>query len=165
MTTDWHSIGPGAIFSPNKNYRFSLWRRWNDKPMAMFIGLNPSTANEKKDDPTIRRVTRFAFDFGCGGFFMMNLFAFVTPYPSHLPEGRGGMETENDLWLDKASLESDRVIYAWGAFGQPKWASHIKERADAIIQHFPGAYCLGKTKEGYPKHPLYLSSDTKLEVF
>ena len=65
----------GAEFSPDRKYRYALWRIWDkSNPLIMFIGLNPSKANELKDDPTIRRVRRFAFDWGYGGVYMINYF-------------------------------------------------------------------------------------------
>src|SRR3954470_12052751 len=74
-----------AIFSDDRKYRYCLFRQWDiDAPVVMFIGLNPSTANETQDDPTIRRVCKFAFDWGFGGVYMMNLFAWVTAYPQEL---------------------------------------------------------------------------------
>lgn len=158
-------IGAAAILSSDRQYRFALWRKWNDKPIAMYIGLNPSTANEIKADPTIIRVTRFAYDWGCGGFYMMNLFAFVTAHPAQLPKEREAGEAENDEWLEKVNLQCDRICFAWGAFGAPKWAEHIRTRANGIISRFPGAYCLGRTTKGHPCHPLFLPADRKPEPF
>lgn len=159
-------IGAGATFSPDKKYRFTLWRRWDlNRPMAMFIGLNPSTANDKKNDRTISRVTDFARDWGCGGFYMMNLFAFVTPYPQDLPKGREPGEAENDEWIEKVNLECDRVCLAWGAFGQVKSQRYIRERASVVAARYPGAYCLGRTKGGHPCHPLFLPGSRKPEPF
>ena len=83
----------GAQFTEDRQYRYALWRIWNeDKPLVMFIGLNPSTANEYKNDPTIRRVMRYAADWGYGGVYMMNLFAWVTPYPKELEKARIPLE-------------------------------------------------------------------------
>lgn len=156
----------GASFSDGRRHRYALWRIWNDdKPLAMFIGLNPSTANEVKADPTITRVMRFAYDWGCGGFYMMNLFTFVTAYPSELPVGPEAGMPENDAWLEKINLECERVVFAWGAFGQNKRLRFIRDRADQVIARFPGAYCLGKTGGGHPCHPLFLPADRKFQPF
>jgi len=158
-------MNSGAEFSENRWYRYALWRIWNEnKPPVMFIGLNPSTANERKDDATIRRVIRFAFDFGAGGLYMMNLFAFVTPHPYELAEAHDPLG-DNDDWLERISGKCDRVIFAWGAFGDPKGRNVIRERAEAVKARFPGAYCLTKTKSGHPAHPLYLPKDTKPTPF
>lgn len=74
----------GAEFSPCKTYRYALWRRWSDAPPVLFVMLNPSTANESQDDPTIRRCISFAKQWGHGGIIVGNLFAFRSPYPTDL---------------------------------------------------------------------------------
>ena len=79
----------GAHFEDDRQYRYLLWRNWDElKPKIMFIGLNPSTANEEKDDPTIRRVCIFAKKWGFGGVYMANLFPFVTAYPKELEKNK-----------------------------------------------------------------------------
>lgn len=143
----------GAHFSACGKYRFALWRIWDEtRPMIMFIGLNPSTANGSTDDPTIRRVVRFAKDWGAGGVYMMNLFTLVTPNPKDLlahPDPAFG----NDGWLDKISDLCNGVIFAWGNFKE------AKSKAEEVIAKFPDAYCLKKNKNGTPIHPLYVKAD------
>jgi hypothetical protein len=152
----------GAQFSDDRRYRYALWRIWNeDKPLVMFIGLNPSTAAEKEDDPTIRRVTRFAYDHGYGGFYMMNLFAYVTAYP-HVLETTKDALGDTDEWLEKINLKCYAVCFCWGAFGDGNGRQYIRMRAQQIVGRFPSAYCLGKTKTGHPAHPLYLAAGTKM---
>lgn len=145
----------GAHFSEDRKYRYALWRIWNeDKPLVMFIGLNPSTANEKTPDPTITRVTRFAYDWGYGGFYMMNLFGIVSSKPAILltdPNPIG----ENDHWLEKIAIECEMIVFCWGVFKQ------ARTRADEVKRRFPSGYCLKKTKEGHPWHPLYVAAATK----
>jgi hypothetical protein len=149
----------GAIFSEDRKYRYALFRMWDIKmPSLMFIGLNPSTANEVDNDPTIRRVIRFAQDNDYGAVCMLNLFALVSPNPADLltcddPIG------ENDKWLINTYQKCDAVVFAWGAFPQ------AKERAQKIINMFPDAMCLGVNKDGSPKHPLYLPANTPFENF
>ncbi len=123
----------------------------------MFIGLNPSNANEDTDDPTIRRVKKFTSDWGYGGFYMMNLYSFVTPYPPALKQSAG--ITTNDLMLKEYSRKAEKVVFCYGAFKE------AKQRAMEIIKMFPDAYCLGKNADGSPKHPLYLKSEIKLVKF
>ena len=142
----------GAIFSDCRKYRYVLWRIWNkNKPLVMFIGLNPSTANELTDDPTIRRVKRFAFNWGFGGFYMMNLFAYVTSYPQELKKCYDPI-MENYKWLKEIELKCVKTIFAWGSFKE------TNERAKDVMQMFIG-YVLGINKNGSPKHPLYIRSD------
>jgi len=144
----------GAIFSDDRKFRFSLWRIWNeDKPRVMFIGLNPSTANEYKSDATITRVTGFAKDWGFGGFYMLNLFTYITPYPEELKQC-SDPEKLSDFYLQNISEKCKRVIFAWGTFKQ------AKERAEHVIKMFPDAFCLYKNNDGTPIHPLYVKADT-----
>src|SRR5579872_2016281 len=147
--------GSGAEFSEDRKYRYALWRIWNpDKPLVMFIGLNPSTANERTNDATIKRVMSITGYWGCGGFYMMNLFSIVSRDPDLLinhPDPLG----ENDLWLDKIAIDWERIVFAWGAFKQ------AKERAEVVAKRFPGAYCLRKTKDGHPWHPLLIPIKTQ----
>lgn len=155
----------GAEFSKDRMYRYALWRIWNeDKSLIMFVGLNPSKAHETKDDPTIRRVMRFAYDWGYGGFYMMNLFAWVTPYPSELNLTRDPVG-ENDQWLEKISLQAEMIVFAWGAFGEAKNRRVIRDRAQTMISRYPGAYCIRKTNGGHPCHPLFLPANLKPQLF
>jgi hypothetical protein len=149
----------GAHFSEDRQYRYALWRIWNEnRPVIMFIGLNPSTANERKNDPTIRRVMRFTNDWGYGGFYMMNLFAWVTPYPRDLERAADPVGL-NDEWLEKIYNETVMPVYVWGSFPQ------ATERAKRVREMCPGGYCLGTSKMGNPLHPLYLPVDTRPQMF
>lgn len=139
----------GATFSDCRKYRYSLWRIWDgSKPLIMFIGLNPSKANETKPDNTINTVRALASNWGYGGFYMMNLFAIVSEDPSVLkthPDPLG----ENDGWIEKIAPKCKDVVFAWGAFKE------AKERCQKIINQFPDALCIKILKDGSPKHPLY----------
>lgn len=149
----------GAQFGEDKNYRYALWRIWDQsKGLVMFIGLNPSTANERLNDPTIRRVQKFTAEWGFGGFYMMNLFAWVTPYPQDLRLAKDPIG-ENDAWLADIHAKCHMHIYVWGSFPQ------ATDRARVIMERFPGGYCLGRSKMGNPLHPLYLPSETKPILF
>jgi len=139
----------GAGFSDDRKYRYVLWRKWDkSKPMLMFIGLNPSTANEDRDDPTIRRVVGLAKTWGYGGVYMLNLFTYVTAYPAELQKS-DDPQKYSDYYLIKYSDESDMIVFAWGNFPE------AQERAKAVISLFPNGRCLGKNANGSPKHPLY----------
>lgn len=149
----------GAIFSDDRKYRYALWRIWDpSKPLVMFIGLNPSTANEAKSDPTITRVKSFARHWGYGGVYMMNLFAIVSSKPAILisdPDPLG----ENDIWIDQVAAKCDMVVFAWGAFRA------AKTRSKAIIEMFPTAKALTINADGSPKHPLYVPGNIELINF
>lgn len=144
----------GAAFSPCRNYRYALWRIWDiSAPLAMFIGLNPSTANESKPDPTIQRVEGIVRHWGYGGFYMMNLFAIVSADPSVLKTHPDPL-SDNDGWIEKIAPSCKTVVFVWGAFKE------AKERSKRIIEMFPDASCLAILKDGSPKHPLYCRKDT-----
>lgn len=143
----------GAAFSECRKYRYALWRIWEkDKPFIMFIGLNPSTANETKTDPTITRVRSFATDWGYGGFYMMNLFSFVTAYPEELVKPESN-DVLNDQWLRDVGEKCNMVIFAWGNFKQ------AVDRSKEVMAMFPEAYALVVNQNGSPRHPLYVKGD------
>jgi hypothetical protein len=147
-----------ATFSTDRKYRYVLSRIWNaEKPRIAFIGLNPSTANETDNDPTIRRVISFANQFGYGGLYMLNLFALVTPYPNELKQGDDPVGN-NDEYLDHYGPKAEKVVFAWGNFD-------VFGRDEQVIKMFPHAMCLGKNGNGSPKHPLYLKASTPLIPF
>jgi hypothetical protein len=144
----------GATFDETGKYRFVLWRIWdNTLPKVMFIGLNPSTANEMEPDPTITRVKSFATQWSYGGFYMLNLFTYITPDPKQLSK-TSTPKLLADVHLDLYINSVDKIIFAWGNFKQ------AQERAKEIIQRYPNAYCLLKNKNGSPRHPLYVKDGT-----
>ncbi len=148
----------GATFSVCRKYRYILWRIWNrHKDCAVFIGLNPSTANEIEDDPTIRRCIRFAKDWGFGGLYMLNLFAYRTTDPKELKNTFQPIGSNNDNFL-KTYSDLKLTVACWGTQGT------LFNRGKNVIDLLGRGKlsCLGITKEGHPKHPLYLRRDTKL---
>ena len=146
-----------AFFSKDRLYRYALWRIWDDKlPKVLFIGLNPSTADEIIDDPTIRRCMRYAQEWGYGGYIMGNIFAYRSTDPMQLKIIDNPIGIENNYWLKKLHAEASLTIGAWGNHG--KYLS----RGKTIIDNL---YCLKITKEGHPSHPLYLSSKLKPLIF
>lgn len=146
----------GANFSECRKYRYALFRIWdNRKPLLMVIGLNPSTANELSDDPTIRRVINFANSLGYGGVYMMNCWAYVSTNPDDLKiESDNGL---NDRWLRAIKSICADVLFAWGAFKVVKESG----RAAELSAMFPDAKCFVKNKDGSPKHPLYVHGKTQ----
>lgn len=149
----------GAIFSDCRKYRYVLWRIWDEGlPKIAFIGLNPSTANETETDPTIRRVIKFARNWGYGGVYMLNLFTYVTAYPEELKKCENPSQMA-DEFLKIYSEYSEKIIFAWGSFEE------AKERAIRVIKMFPDGYMLLRNKDGSPRHPLYVKGDTKPVLF
>lgn len=147
----------GAELSTCRTYRYALWRRWSDAPHLLFIMLNPSTADESQDDPTIRRCISFARQWGYGGITVANLFALRSPYPSALREANDPIGPENDQWLKKLAGQSGAVVGAWGNQGA------YLQRGEVVVAMFPNMQCLGITKLRQPRHPLYVAADTELQ--
>lgn len=149
-----NNYGAGAHFSDCKNYRFVLWRIWNvAQPKLMIVGLNPSTANERTNDPTISKVVRIARRWGYGGIFMTNLFPFVSPNPDDLKGRTTDRIDENDEWLRYTRTLCQDVMFAWGNFP-------VHGRDEVVKKMFPVAICVAINKNGSPKHPLYVPDDT-----
>lgn len=137
-----------AEFSECGKHRYFLSRIWDEnKPVAMCIGLNPSTANGVDNDQTISRLTGSLRHLGFGGLNMTNLYTLISTDPKALhnhPDPAKG----NDIWLPIVAKVSSEVIFCWGGFKQAKY------RAKKITEMFPDAKCFGKTKDGSPWHPL-----------
>ena len=149
-----------ATFSPDpeKIYRYLLRRKWNDGKSCVFIGLNPSTADETKDDPTIRRCIRFAQDWGFAQLYMLNLFAYRATDPKVMMAHPSPIGPDNMDYMERRIFSGNcgMVVAAWGVHG-----AHLNQGAK-VREHFRGRlHHLGLTKEGFPKHPLYLKADTK----
>lgn len=150
--------GP-AMFSPDRNYRYTLNRHWGPGKSVMWIGLNPSTADEAMLDPTLRRVFGFSRGWGYEGFYMTNLFAFRATIPRVMLHAADPVGPDNDTWLTLTADACDMIVCAWGGHG-----THRNRSSDVIDllspKHFHKMRSLGLTKSGEPKHPLYLASVT-----
>lgn len=155
-------ISSYARISEDGVYRYTLGRRWTqdlESGAAVFVMLNPSTADANKDDPTIRRCIGFAKALGCGGLHVVNLYAFRATKPADLWRADYPIGPDNDEVLREtftAAAHEDRpVIAAWGANAPEARATFVSEMAREA-----GAplLALGLTKDGAPRHPLYLSA-------
>lgn len=145
-----------TVFSKDRLYRYTLWRQWGEPncPFAMFVGLNPSTADETHDDPTVRRCIRFAKGWGYGAMVMTNIFAFRATHPEDVRMQKNPVGTDNDKWLVECASKASIVVACWGTHG-----SHLN-RGCAVRSILSPLYCLGLTRDGYPRHPLYLRAST-----
>lgn len=150
MTSAW------AEFSPCRRYRYELGRKWGSGAIAVFIGLNPSTADEMQDDPTIRRCIGFAKSWGCGQLVMLNLFAFRATDPAVMKAEVDPIGEGNDAALRKWASEGKYLVAAWGVHG-----TH-KGRDQEVLKIMPDLQCLGLSREGHPRHPLYMKADSPL---
>jgi hypothetical protein len=150
-----------TIFSPCRRYRYTLWREWDmfNPSYAMFIGLNPSTADEVKDDPTIRRCIGFAKEWGYGALCMTNIFAFRATDPRDMKAEPDPVGPNNDQWLAECAKNASIVIAAWGAHGKHQ------ARDEKVLKLIGNVNCLGITREGHPRHPLYLLKTVKPQQY
>lgn len=153
-----------AMLSDCGKYRYLLRRTWDARaPRTLFIMLNPSTADAEIDDATIRSCIRLSKCLGYGSFEVVNLFAFRATDPTELETAEDPIGPRNDTSIEAALGRCDMAICAWGAH-------HMAARRSADVQNMlrarrPAIFCLGRTKAGFPKHPLYIKSGTPLEVF
>lgn len=152
----------GADFSECGLYRYSLWRVWDDsKPLVMFVGLNPSTANATTDDPTIRRCKSIAKNLGYGGFYMCNCFSYISTNPAMLQAETLEATVRNGTIMRRVANSCAAIIFAWGNFPVVTKMGLDKKLSEA----FPNAMALQINKNGSPKHPLYCRKDIKPVLF
>jgi hypothetical protein len=155
-------IDKGATLSKCRTWRYALWRKWDVRPeskMVAFIGLNPSTADESNDDPTIRRCKGFAKRWGFGGMYMLNAYAFRATEPKDMIAARDPVGDKNYHFICEYSKLAELVVACWGVHCDSDHGHSVCRSVGKTVM------CLGKTKHNRPKHPLYLKSDTSLEVF
>lgn len=152
-----------AAISECGKYRYRLTRRIKQpvrwvKP-CLFIMLNPSTADANQDDPTIRRCISFAKSWGCTSLTVVNLFDYRATDPKSLPSPEIAESQYCDGYIeDEVDKHKLGVIVA--AWGSQKIA---KCRGEYVANHFGPFLCLGKTRDGSPRHPLYVKKDKQLE--
>jgi len=152
-----------ATLSTDGRYRYYLVREWDAGAQKMtFVMLNPSTADAALDDPTIRRCIGFAKRDGYGGIVVVNLYAFRATDPKEMKRAIDPVGRDNDTMLEVTFARAVRsgapVIVAWGA-NADSW------RVREVKKLLAGAnvYSLGTTKDGQPKHPLYIKADQRFE--
>lgn len=161
MISEWFGDSDsGAVFDEMRRYRYSLWRRWETgcdmSRMAIWICLNPSIANEESNDPTVKRCINFSKRWEYGGYVMLNAFAFVQTKRLLMLKEPQPIGFRNDDAIGWFAGRGGITIAAWGNEG-----SHLA-RSLQLRGRLQGhlIYHLGVTKQGEPKHPLYLRSDT-----
>lgn len=161
----------GAHFSPCGKYRYALWRHWDWQGHAncvMFVGMNPSTADELRNDKTISNCIGFAKRWGMGGIYMLNLYAYRATYPSDMHKAADPVGPGNDEAFGYYRTRVGLIVAAWGAGGSDRvkrqigWQRRIDAALSALAQP---VYCLGRTQDGSPKHPSRLGYATERELF
>lgn len=140
-----------ARFSRCREYRYTLERSWNSgKGTVLFIGLNPSTADHLRDDPTIRRCARFARDWGFQKLIVANLFAYRATYPEDLMQTLEPVGPKNDVWIRRSYRSAQLTVACWGNHGA------YLDRSKHIRQQLPRLHYLKMNYSEQPAHPLYL---------
>lgn len=153
-----------AVISDCGKYRYLLRRTWDHaKPRALFVMLNPSTADAEVDDATIRSCIRLSKALSYGSFEVVNLFAYRATDPDELAKAADPVGPNNDNCIEAALHRCDMAVCAWGA--HPYAYNRASTVRSLIRSHRPAVFCLGKTKAGAPKHPLYIKSGTPLETY
>lgn len=148
----------GAVFSGCRRWRYLLWRRWDEaKPVANFLMLNPSTADEVKLDPTCSRARDYAERWGYGALIVTNVFAFRSTNPNKLRTVEDPVGPGNDAAIARAAKEASLVVCAWGNHGA------FQERSSRVRELLKGVnlHALRVNANGEPAHPLYLPASLR----
>lgn len=149
-------------------YRYRLWRAWDDRPRVLWIMLNPSRADAEKNDPSIRRVVDFSRRWGFGGCEVANMFAWRATDPKVLLKekaaGRDIVGDLNDTNIEALAHTSSLIVAAWGAKACEIGRRELDVRV-LLLRLGHRVSCLGKTKTGAPRHPLYVKATQPLEDF
>ncbi|WP_273498097.1 DUF1643 domain-containing protein [Lentibacter algarum] len=167
MITRTHTKGDApstAVYSDCERYRYLLTRVWEPAGRkALFIMLNPSTATEVQNDPTVERCERRARTLGFGGFRVTNIFAWRDTDPKKMRAAAEPIGAENDAMIAQSCDWADQIIAAWGAHGE-----HLQRGVamEALLRDMElPVFHLGLTKAGHPKHPLYIAYTQQPELW
>jgi hypothetical protein len=157
----------GATFDPDRVYRYTLHRMWGAATLTpwrtvLWIMLNPSTADETKLDPTLRKCQKFSMIWGYDGFEVCNIFALRSTDPRLLYRHADPVGPENDDAIREAADRANLIVCGWGNHGS------LRGRGDEVCgllsRHGNMLRCLGKNDGGQPTHPLYIPYTRPLEV-
>jgi hypothetical protein len=150
------TVTNGAVFSKDRRYRYALWRTWEaGDGYVVFIGTNPSTADETTNDPTIRRCVGFAKEWGYQALLMLNLSAYRATDPFLLKYQDDPIGPDNDEVLSRLTADAGMVVAAWGNHGPVQRVEAVRSLITKPL------WCLGTNKSGSPKHPLYVRQDVE----
>lgn len=165
------SAESGAEFSDCMRWRYKLWRNWKTTGkgrIAVFCGLNPSTADAVVNDPTVTRCIRFAQKWKYTGMIMLNAYAFRATDPDVMVAAPEPVGRHNDDAIAACTNSGHLFVVAWGGSLSPKQRRQVgwDERIAKILTLTKlTPHCLGVTKDGSPRHPLYMRSDSKPRVW
>ncbi len=144
-----------AVYSPCERYRYSLTRCWDEtRQRLLYVMLNPSTATETQNDPTVERCERRARHLRFGAFRVINLFAWCATDPKDMRSADDPVGPKNDATILEGASWANTIIAAWGIHG----THHDRAATVALMLHRQGTplYHLGLTRAGHPRHPLYV---------
>jgi hypothetical protein len=148
-----------ADFSKDRKYRYTLWRKWENlfskNGTVVFIGLNPSTADETNDDPTIRRCVNYTKLWGYSKMCMLNLFAYRATLPKNMMAAVNPIGDENDFYIKHITKNAKVVVAMWGTYGA------FLNRGKEVKKMVTNLHYLRLTKSGHPGHCLYLPKNLK----
>lgn len=148
----------GATFSEDRIFRYHLWRKWAETgTTCTFALLNPSTADEIKNDPTVERCERYARAWGHAQLVVVNIFAFRATLPKDMRRAIDPIGPLNDEFIADAAKRSAMVVCGWGNHG--KYMFRDTEVLKILREHSKNVFCLKKNKNGSYGHPLYLRKD------
>ena len=160
-------VRPGATFAWTGKLRLTLTREWDDRPRVCFIGHNPSTADHRVDDPTVRRWIDFAHRWGFGGFVAVNLYPIRTAdaakarrwadWQNNGPDWYVRDALQNNLHdvIVPAAKSAGLVVACWGAIATDEdWIEHVLEAIMDGVEPWPDIHVLGVTQAGHPIHPM-----------
>jgi hypothetical protein len=145
-----------AEFSPCRTWRYALYRRWAfDGPTMLVVMLNPSTADETTNDPTVNRIEKLARAKDFAAVTVANLFAFRTAYPRVLKQAPDPVGPNNDRWLQRLRVEHEMCIAGWGTHG-----SYRNRAAKVLAAGWLGdLLCFDTNGDGSPTHPLFIPDE------
>lgn len=145
-----------ALYSDCERYRYALTRVWDPAGRkALFVMLNPSTATEVQNDPTVERCERRSRTLGFGAFRVTNIFAWRDTDPFAMRKATDPIGPANDTTITDGAAWADQIICAWGTHG------NHRDRGIAVETLLRATnrplHTLGLTKDRHPKHPLYIA--------
>jgi hypothetical protein len=154
-----------AIFSNCGRYRYTLTRVWDQSKQNLLICmLNPSIASDEEDDPTIKKVIKFAKKYNFGSVTVVNLFAQISTDPRRLAENKDPIGPDNDMYIRDSLRKCHSVWIAWGTNAE-RYQQRVQQVMSLLRDRNIDIYCLGKSKDGHPSHPVMLSYNSPLEIF
>ena len=149
--------GRSATLTRDRVFRYTLWRHWSEGDRYVnFILLNPSTADEERDDPTTRKCVRMAQSWNFDALCITNLFAYKATEPRKMKAASDPIGFGNDRWLQKIAKDASLIVCAWGVDGAFSGRSAAVKR---LLRRFDLHYL--RISRGEPWHPLYLPDNTK----